>query len=70
MNMRQLAKAFFVCILLLGACVKDQQTARTRNSGVDKKPEKQEPATPKKLPVEEPPPPREQDLPPIEAPPK
>ena len=55
MNMRQLANAFFVCILLLGACVHDQQAARTRNSGVDKKPEKQEPATPKKLPVEEPP---------------
>ena len=69
MNMRQLARAFFVCILLLGACVKDQQTARTRNSGVDKKPEKHEQTTPKKLPVEEPPP-REQDLPPVEEPPK
>lgn len=55
MNMRQLVKAFFVCVLLLGACVKDQQTARTRNSGVDKPPEKQEQPTPKKLPVEEPP---------------
>lgn len=70
MNMRQIAKAFFVCILLLGACVKDQQTARTRNSGVDKKPEKQEQVTPKKLPVEEPPASREEDLPPIEEPPK
>lgn len=55
MRMRQFAKLFFVCILLLGACVKDQQAARTRNSGVDKKPEKHEQPTPKKLPVEEPP---------------
>lgn len=56
MRMRQFAKLFFACILLLGACVKDQQAARTRNSGVDKKPEKHEQPTPKKLPVEEPPP--------------
>lgn len=73
MNMRRIATAFLSCLLLLGACVKDQQAARTRNSGVDKEPEKHETPTPKKLPVEEPPPPREpasSDLPPVEAPPK
>jgi hypothetical protein len=60
-------------LVALGGCVKDQQAARTRNSGVDKEPEKQEQPTPKKLPVEEEPPPREassEELPPIEEPPK
>jgi len=57
-----------VCFLALGACVKDQQAARTRNSGVDKEPEKQEQPTPKKLPVEEKPASNDQDLPPIEQP--
>ncbi len=71
--MRRTMLALFACLLLLPACVKDQQAARTRNSGVDKEPEKQEQPTPKKLPVEEEPPPREPsstDLPPVEAPPK
>jgi hypothetical protein len=57
------------CLLLLGACVKDQQAARTRVSGVDKEPEKQQQPTPEKLPREQQPPPHEQDLPPVEAPP-
>jgi hypothetical protein len=65
--------ALFAGLMLVGACVKDQQAARTRNSGVDKEPEKHETPTPKKLPVEEEPPPEEPsspDLPPVEAPPK
>ncbi|MCK6458684.1 MAG: hypothetical protein L6Q95_02170 [Planctomycetes bacterium] len=70
--MRRTMLALLACLLLLGACVKDQQAARTRNSGVDKEPEKQEQPTPKKLPVEEEPPrePSSSDLPPVEAPPK
>jgi hypothetical protein len=70
--MRRTMLALFACLVLLGACVKDQQAARTRNSGVDKEPEKQEQPTPRKLPVEEEPPrePSSQDLPPVEAPPK
>jgi len=71
--MLRIKSALVVCLLLLGACVKDQQAARTRNSGVDKEPEKQQQATPKKLPVEEEPAPQERppdELPPIEAPPK
>ncbi len=63
-------RTLLLCLLVLGACVKDQQAARTRNSGVDKEPEPHETPTPKKLPVEEPPLPREQDLPPVEAPPE
>lgn len=70
--MRRTMLALLACLLLLGACVKDQQAARTRNSGVDKEPEKQEQPTPKKLPVEEEPPrePSSSELPPVEAPPK
>jgi len=72
MKMRRIATVFLGCLLLVGACVKDQQAARTRNSGVDKEPEKHETPTPKQLPVEEPPPskPASSDLPPVEAPPK
>lgn len=65
--------ALLLGALLLGGCIKDQQAARTRNSGVDKEPEKQEQPTPKKLPVEQEPPPREpssEELPPVEPPPK
>jgi len=65
--------ALFLCAFFLGGCVKDQQAARTRNSGVDKEPEKHEQPTPKKLPVEEEPPPREpssEELPPVEPPPE
>jgi hypothetical protein len=71
--MRRATIALFACLALLGGCVKDQQAARTRNSGVDKEPEKHETPTPKKLPVEEEPPPREpsaSDLPPVEGSPK
>lgn len=71
--MRRTMLALFACLLLVGACVKDQQAARTRNSGVDKEPEKHETPTPKKLPVEEEPPPREPaspELPPVEPAPK
>lgn len=70
MNMRHLVNALFLCILIVGGCVKDQQAARTRVSGVDKEPEKQEQATPKKLPVEQEPSKGEEELPPVEAPPK
>jgi hypothetical protein len=69
--MRRTMLALFACLLLVGACVKDQQAARTRNSGVDKEPEKQEQPTPKKLPVEEEPrEPASEELPPVEQPPK
>lgn len=64
--------ALLLGALLLGGCIKDQQAARTRNSGVDKEPEQREPA-PKKLPVEEEQPPREpssEELPPVEKPPE
>lgn len=63
-------KALILCVLLLGACVKDQQAARTRNSGVDKEPEKQEQPTPEKLPKEREQPKENEELPPVEAPPK
>jgi len=68
--MLRTGRTVFLCLLVLGACVKDQQAARTRNSGVDKEPEPHEQPTPKQLPVEETPPPREQDLPPVEPPPE
>jgi len=47
-----------LCLPLMGACVKDQQAARTRLPGVDRPPDKQEEPTPEKLPKEEPPPSR------------
>ncbi|MFI5401501.1 MAG: hypothetical protein ACHQ1G_00980 [Planctomycetota bacterium] len=65
--MMRTGKALLLCLFVLGACVKDQQAARTRNSGVDKEPEAHEQPTPKKLPVEEPPS-SEEELPPVEKP--
>jgi hypothetical protein len=68
--MLRIGTTLILSALILGGCVKDQQAARTRNSGVDKEPEKHETPTPEKLPVEkthhdEPPP---EDLPPVEKP--
>ena len=68
--MLRIGTTLILSALILGGCVKDQQAARTRNSGVDKEPEKQETPTPEKLPVdtrhsEEPPP---EELPPVERP--
>ena len=69
--MTRILKTLALALLLVGGCVKDQQAARTRNSGVDKEPEKQETPTPEKLPPERPPSePSSEELPPIEQPPE
>lgn len=69
--MTRIGTAFLLLALALGGCVKDQQAARTRNSGVDKEPEKHETPTPEKLPQDSGPPsgePSSEELPPVEKP--
>ena len=68
-TMTRIGTALLLSALLLGGCVKDQQAARTRNSGVDKEPEKHETPTPNHQ-VEKPPPeePSSDELPPVEQP--
>jgi PBP1b-binding outer membrane lipoprotein LpoB len=69
--MMRIGTALLLSALILGGCVKDQQAARTRNSGVDKEPEKHETPTPEKVPADDPPkqePPPSEDLPPVEKP--
>jgi PBP1b-binding outer membrane lipoprotein LpoB len=68
--MLRIGTALLLSALLLGGCVKDQQAARTRNSGVDKEPEKHETPTPEKVPADDPPPsdPHSEELPPVEKP--
>ena len=66
--MTRIATALLLSALALGGCVKDQQAARTRNSGVDKEPEKHETPTPshdEKPPSQEP---GSEELPPVEKP--
>jgi hypothetical protein len=67
--MTRIATALLLAALALGGCVKDQQAARTRNSGVDKEPEKHETPTPEKVPADDPPrEPSSDELPPVEKP--